>query len=188
ADWEEITRLVEHMSGSGIPVLGNGDIFAAADAEAMMAQTGCDGVVVGRGCLGRPWLFAELSAQLRGEELPEQPTFGEVTRIIYRHAELLSQHEGEERAARDLRKHMGWYLRGFPVGGELRAALAKITSLADLREKLAPYADSTDLATDPAGARGRQGAPAKVALPEGWLDDPEDTSVPEGAELMHSGG
>ncbi len=117
ADWGEIARLVEHMSGSGVPVLGNGDIFAAADAEDMMAQTGCDGVVVGRGCLGRPWLFAELSAQLRGKELPAQPTLGEVTRIIYRHAELLAQHDGEQRAARDLRKHMGWYLRVFPVGG-----------------------------------------------------------------------
>ncbi len=188
ADWGEIARLVEHMSGSGVPVLGNGDIFAAADAEDMMAQTGCDGVVVGRGCLGRPWLFAELSAQLRGKELPAQPTLGEVTRIIYRHAELLAQHDGEQRAARDLRKHMGWYLRGFPVGGELRASLAKISSLAELREKLAPYAESTDLADDPEGARGRQGAPAKVALPDGWLDDPEDATVPEGAEIMHSGG
>lgn len=188
ADWGEIARLVDHMSGSGVPVLGNGDIFAAADAEEMMARTGCDGVVVGRGCLGRPWLFAELSAQLRGEELPAQPTLGEVTRIIYRHAELLAQHDGEERAARDLRKHMGWYLRGFPVGGELRASLAKISSLTELREKLAPYADSTDLANDPEGARGRQGAPAKVALPDGWLDDPEDATVPEGAEIMHSGG
>ncbi len=188
ADWGEIARLVDHMSGSGVPVLGNGDIFAAADAEEMMARTGCDGVVVGRGCLGRPWLFAELSAQLRGEELTAQPTLGEVTSIIYRHAELLAQHDGEERAARDLRKHMGWYLRGFPVGGELRASLAKISSLTELREKLAPYADSTDLANDPEGARGRQGAPAKVALPDGWLDDPEDATVPEGAEIMHSGG
>ena len=189
ADWGEIARLVKHMSGSGVPVLGTGDIFAAADAEDMMAQTGCDGVVVGRGCLGRPWLFAELSAQLRGKELPAQPTLGEVTRIIYRHAELLAQHDGEQRAARDLRKHMGWYLRGFPVGGELRASLAKISSLAELREKLAPYAESTDLADDPEGARGRQGAPAKVALPDGWLDDPEDDAVAEaGAELMNSGG
>ncbi|WJZ18772.1 putative tRNA-dihydrouridine synthase [Corynebacterium guangdongense] len=189
ADWDEITRLVEHMDGTGIPVLGNGDIFAAADAQLMMDQTGCDGVVVGRGCLGRPWLFAELSAQLRGEEIPQEPTFGEVTRIIYRHAELLAAHDGEDRATRDLRKHMGWYLRGFPVGGEFRASLAKITSLADLREKLAPYADSTARAEDADGARGRKGSPAKVALPDGWLNDPEDDAVAEaGAELMNSGG
>ena len=189
ADWSQITRLVEHIGAiSDVPVLGNGDIFSAEDAVRMREQTGCAGVVIGRGCLGRPWLFAELSAQLRGEELPAQPTLGEVTRIIYRHAELLAQHDGEERAARDLRKHMGWYLRGFPVGGELRASLAKISSLTELREKLAPYADSTDLANDPEGARGRQGAPAKVALPDGWLDDPEDATVPEGAEIMHSGG
>lgn len=189
ADWSEITRLVEHLDGSGIPVLGNGDIFAADDARRMMAETDCDGVVVGRGCLGRPWLFAELSAGLRGEELPPAPTLGEVTRIIIRHAELLAAHDGEEHACRDLRKHMGWYLRGYPVGGQLRADLARITSLADLREKLAPWADSDALAEDADGARGRQGSSAKVALPDGWLDDPEDDMVAAaGADAMNSGG
>jgi len=189
ADWSEIARLVEHLDGSGIPVLGNGDIFAADDARRMMAETGCDGVVVGRGCLGRPWLFAELSAGLRGEELPPAPTLGEVTRIIIRHAELLAAHDGEEHACRDLRKHMGWYLRGYPVGGQLRADLARITSLADLREKLAPWADSDAMADDADGARGRQGSSAKVALPDGWLDDPEDDMVAAaGADAMNSGG
>ncbi len=188
ADWNEITRLVEHLDGSGVPVLGNGDIFAASDARAMMDATGCDGVVVGRGCLGRPWLFAELSAELRGEPVPAEPTLGEVTRIITRHAELLAAHDGEDHASRDLRKHMGWYLRGFPVGGELRANLARITSLAELREILAPWAESEVRADDAEGARGRKGSPAKVALPDGWLDDPEDETVPEGAEIMHSGG
>ena len=188
ADWSEIARLVEHLDGSGIPVLGNGDIFAAGDARRMMDETGCDGVVVGRGCLGRPWLFAELSAELRGEALPPAPTLGEVTRIIVRHAELLAEHDGEAHASRDLRKHMGWYLRGFPVGGELRANLARISSLAELREQLAPWADSELTAEDSDGARGRQGSPSKVALPEGWLDDPEDATVPVGAEIMHSGG
>lgn len=188
ADWNEITRLVEHLRGSGVPVLGNGDIFAAADARAMMNQTGCDGVVVGRGCLGRPWLFAELSAELRGEEVPAEPTLGEVTGIIVRHAELLADHSGEEHACRDLRKHMGWYLRGFPVGGELRASLARIGSLAELREILSPWADSDAVAEDADGARGRKGSAAKVALPDGWLDDPEDETVPVGAEIMNSGG
>ncbi|WIM71909.1 tRNA dihydrouridine synthase DusB [Corynebacterium suedekumii] len=189
ADWSEIARLVEHLDGSGIPVLGNGDIFAAGDARRMMDETGCDGVVVGRGCLGRPWLFAELSAGLRGEELPPAPTLGEVTRIIIRHAELLAAHDGEEHACRDLRKHMGWYLRGYPVGGQLRADLARITSLADLREKLAPWADSDAMADDADGARGRQGSSAKVALPDGWLDDPEDDMVAAaGADAMNSGG
>ncbi|MDP9852799.1 tRNA dihydrouridine synthase DusB [Corynebacterium lowii] len=188
ADWEEITGLVEHMRGSGVAVLGNGDIFAAEDARLMMERTGCDGVEVGRGCLGRPWLFAELSAALRGVALPEEPTLGEVTRIILRHAELLAAHDGEERACRDMRKHMGWYLRGFPVGGELRGRLAKVSSLAELREELSPWADSPDKAKDSGGARGRQGSSSKVALPDGWLDDPEDETVPVGADIENSGG
>ncbi|MBV7282677.1 tRNA dihydrouridine synthase DusB [Corynebacterium sp. TAE3-ERU30] len=188
---EEIAALKQHMVDSGfadIPVLGNGDIFAAQDAVTMMQRTGCDGVVIGRGCLGRPWLFAELAAVLRGQPLPPQPTLGEVTRIIRRHAELMVRHEGEEKGCRDLRKHMGWYLRGFPVGGEARSQLSRVTSLAHLDELLAPYAESSELAADAEGPRGRQGSPAKVLLPEGWLDDPEDASVPEGAEIMHSGG
>ncbi|ARV63425.1 probable tRNA-dihydrouridine synthase [Corynebacterium glutamicum] len=188
ADWNEIARLKEHLADTGIPVLGNGDIFAASDATRMMEQTGCDGVVVGRGCLGRPWLFAELSAAVRGEEIPEEPTFGEVTQIILRHAELLMQHDGETKGLRDLRKHMGWYLRGFPVGGEFRSNLAKVSTYVELEDLLAPWADSTAKAEDAEGARGRQGAPAKVALPDGWLDDPEDATVPKGAEMENSGG
>lgn len=188
ADWNEIARLKEHLSGSGIPVLGNGDIFAADDAQKMMDQTGCDGVVIGRGCLGRPWLFAELSAALRGEEIPAAPTLGEVTRVIMRHAELLADHVGEERASRDLRKHMGWYLRGFPVGGEVRSGLTRVSSLRELREALAPWQHSPAFAEDADGARGRKGSPSKVSLPEGWLDDPEDATVPVGAEMMNSGG
>ncbi|OWN35562.1 nitrogen fixation protein NifR [Corynebacterium diphtheriae bv. gravis] len=170
AHWDAIGTLKEHMRDSGIPVLGNGDIFKAEDAKAMLDASGCDGVVVGRGCLGRPWLFAGISAALRGEELPPEPTLGEVTRIIYRHAELLAEHDGEKKASRDMRKHMGWY------------------SLAELREVLAPFADSNALAADSDSARGRQGSPAKVALPDGWLADPDDATVPEGAEIMHSGG
>lgn len=188
ADWNEIARLKEHLADTNIPVLGNGDIFKATDAHRMMEETGCDGVVVGRGCLGRPWLFAELSAQLRGEDIPSEPTLGEVAQIIVRHAELLAQYDGEDHATRDIRKHIGWYLRGFPVGGEVRSALARVESLRQLRELLAPWADSPALADDADGPRGRQGSPGKVVLPEGWLDDPEDESVPEGAELMHSGG
>ena len=188
ANWNEIKRLKEHLAHTGIPVLGNGDIFKATDAHRMMEETGCDGVVVGRGCLGRPWLFAELSAQLRGEDIPSEPTLGEVAQIIVRHAELMAHYDGEAHATRDIRKHIGWYLRGFPVGGEVRSELARVESLQQLRDLLAPWADSPALADDADGPRGRQGSPGKVVLPEGWLDDPEDASVPEGAELMHSGG
>lgn len=187
ARWDEIARLKEHL-GDEVPVLGNGDIFRADDAQRMMDATGCDGVQVGRGCLGRPWLFAELSAQLRGEPIPDEPTLGEVTRIIVRHAELLADHDGEDHATRDIRKHIGWYMRGFPVGGQVRAKLAQVTSLDALREILSPWADSEAKAADASGARGRQGSPAKVALPDGWLDDPEDITVPHAADIMNSGG
>ena len=188
ADWSQIAALKEHLADTGIPVLGNGDIFQATDAQKMMTETSCDGVVVGRGCLGRPWLFAELSAALRGVDIPPEPTLGEVTGIILRHAELLTHYDGEDKACRDLRKHMGWYLRGFPVGGPLRAQLSAIKTLADLRAALELWRESPALATDADGVRGRQGSPAKVILPEGWLDDPEDETVPEGADIMHSGG
>lgn len=188
AHWDEIGRLVEHMDGTGVPVIGNGDIFAADDAAKMMEQTGCHGVEVGRGCLGRPWLFAQLGAQLRGEDIPPEPTLGQVTSIIYRHAELLAAHDGEEHACRDIRKHTGWYLRGFPVGGEFRKSLAQVSSLTELKERLAPIADSEEKAQHADDARGRQGSAGKIALPEGWLDDPEDDTVPEGAEIENNGG
>ncbi|WP_286205556.1 tRNA dihydrouridine synthase DusB [Corynebacterium afermentans] len=188
AHWDEIGRLVEHMDGTGVPVIGNGDIFAADDAAKMMEQTGCHGVEVGRGCLGRPWLFAQLGAQLRGEEIPLEPTLGQVASIIYRHAELLAAHDGEEHACRDIRKHTGWYLRGFPVGGEFRKSLAQVSSLAELKERLVPIADSEEKAQHADDARGRQGSAGKIALPEGWLDDPQDDTVPEGAEIENNGG
>ena len=188
AHWDEIGRLVEHMDGTGVPVIGNGDIFAADDAAKMMEQTGCHGVEVGRGCLGRPWLFAQLGAQLRGEEIPPEPTLGQVASIIYRHAELLAAHDGEEHACRDIRKHTGWYLRGFPVGGEFRKSLAQVSSLAELKERLVPIADSEEKAQHADDARGRQGSAGKIALPEGWLDNPQDDTVPEGAEIENNGG
>ena len=188
AHWDEIARLVEHMRGTGLPVIGNGDIFAAKDATDMMEQTGCHGVEVGRGCLGRPWLFAQIGAQLRGEPIPPEPTLGRVSGIIARHAELLAEHVGEQQACRDIRKHTGWYMRGFPVGGEFRKSLAQVTSLAGLKERLAPIADSEEMAEHADDARGRQGSAGKIALPEGWLDDPEDDTVPEGAEIENNGG
>ena len=188
AHWDEIARLVEHMRGTGLPVIGNGDIFAAKDATDMMEQTGCHGVEVGRGCLGRPWLFAQIGAQLRGEQIPPEPTLGRVSGIIARHAELLAEHVGEQQACRDIRKHTGWYLRGFPVGGEFRKDLARVETLDELGALLATIADSEELAEHADDARGRQGSSSKVALPEGWLDDPEDATVPEGAEIENNGG
>jgi nifR3 family TIM-barrel protein len=192
ADWSMISRLVEAVQT--VPVLGNGDIFSATDALKMVEQTGCAGVVVGRGCLGRPWLFRDLQAAFAGEPIPDGPNLGEVAAVLRRHAVLLAEHHGEDKGVRDLRKHMAWYLRGFPVGSSLRQRFATVARLAELDDLIGELAGPTGPGLDtpfPAeadGPRGRQGSPAKVALPENWLADAEDRSVPAGAELMHSGG
>ena len=185
ADWAQIAALKRHVRT--IPVLGNGDIFDADDALAMMATTGCDGVVIGRGCLGRPWLFAELSATLTGTAPATPPKLGEVADIIRRHGRLLTAHLEEDKAMRDIRKHVAWYLHGFPAGAELRRALALVKTLAELDGLLDQLDPDVQFPAAP-GPRGRQGSPAAVALPEGWLSDPDDCAVPEGADAMHSGG
>src|SRR5215218_809247 len=130
ADWEQIAALKAHVTS--VPVLGNGDIFDAEDALAMMSATGCDGVVIGRGCLGRPWLFAELSAAFTGMPVATPPTLGQVAAIIVRHGELLAAHFGEDKGMRDIRKHVAWYLHGFPAGADLRRALALVKTLTEL--------------------------------------------------------
>ncbi len=187
ADWEAIGRLKQAVTS--VPVLGNGDIFAASDALAMMAMTGCDGVVVGRGCQGRPWLFAELAAAFDGRPAPTPPDLRAVAAVLRRHAELICLEMGADRGIRDLRKHTAWYLRGFAVGSELRRRLGMVSSLAELDDLLAeldadqPYPAAAD------GPRGRQGSPQRrVALPYGWLDDPESATVPHEAELDDGGG
>jgi len=185
ADWSAVARLKEAVTT--IPVLGNGDIFSADDALRMMAETGCDGVVVGRGCLGRPWLFGELEAAFAGRPVPRGPNLGEVGRVLRRHAELLVEHDGPTKAMRDLRKHMAWYLMGFPVGSELRRGFALVTSLEELDNLIGQLDHEAPFPTAAEGPRGRQGSPGKVTLPHGWLDDPDDDCVPE-AEEMHSGG
>lgn len=186
ADWEQIALLKQHVRT--IPVLGNGDIYDASDALTMMATTGCDGVVIGRGCLGRPWLFAELSAAFTDRPAPTPPTLGEVADIVRRHGQLLASHFGEDKGMRDIRKHIGWYLHGFPAGSELRRALAMVKTLGELDSLLSQLDATVPFPDAASGPRGRQGSPARVALPEGWLTDPDDCNVPAGADLMHSGG
>jgi nifR3 family TIM-barrel protein len=186
ADWDQIAALKQHVSN--VPVLGNGDIFEAGDAVAMMSSTGCDGVVIGRGCLGRPWLFAELSAAFTRSAMPTPPNLGGVASIILRHGEFLADHFGEDKGMRDIRKHIAWYLHGFPAGAELRRALALVKTLAELEALLAQLDPAVPFPNGAIGPRGRQGSPAGVALPEGWLTDPDDCAVPAGAEVMHSGG
>jgi nifR3 family TIM-barrel protein len=187
ADWSAIARLRDALPAE-LPVLGNGDIFSAADAVAMVAQTGCDGVVVGRGCLGRPWLFGDLEAAFAGRPLPPGPTLGQVSATMRRHAELLGRHMGADKGIRDMRKHIAWYLKGFPVGPELRRRLGLVGSLDELDELLAQLDPGQPFPPDADGPRGRQGSAGRVVLPEHWLDDPDDPAVPFGAELDHSGG
>src|SRR4051795_11393452 len=127
ADWDAISALVEHVD---IPVLGNGDIWEAADALRMVEQTGAAGVVVGRGCLGRPWLFRDLADAFSGRSTATLPRLGEVAATMRRHAELLAVHMGEERGCKEFRKHVSWYLKGFRAGGSLRHSLALADSLA----------------------------------------------------------
>ncbi len=180
ADWDAIARLVEHVD---IPVLGNGDIWEAADALRMVEQTGADGVVVGRGCLGRPWLFRDLAAAFSAplDDLVDTatlPRLGEVSAMMRRHAELLTVHMGEARGCKEFRKHVSWYLKGFPAGGDLRRALALVTTLAELDALLDQLDPEAEFPVVELGApRGRQGSPRKgVALPEGWLDDTDGTT------------
>jgi nifR3 family TIM-barrel protein len=187
ADWSAIARLKEAVTG--VPVLGNGDIFDASDALAMMAETGCDGVVVGRGCQGRPWLFAELSAAFDGRPTPTPPDLGAVAGIVRRHAELLSEELGPDRGLRDLRKHMAWYFKGFSVGSQCRAALAMVSTLPELDDLLGLLDHHQPFPVAAQGPRGRQGTPQRrVQLPHGWLDDPDELVVPTDAELDSSGG
>jgi len=169
ADWERIAELVAAVD---VPVLGNGDIWEAGDALEMMRRTGCAGVVIGRGCLGRPWLFRDLAAAFAGEPAPPLPNLGEVASMVYRHAELLAGLEGEAHGLRDLRKHMAWYFKGFPVGGDLRRALAMVSTLAGLATLLETLDPEVEFPTAELGSpRGRQGTPReKVVLPYGWLD------------------
>uniref|UniRef100_UPI0030D1EC96 tRNA dihydrouridine synthase DusB n=1 Tax=Pseudonocardia sp. D17 TaxID=882661 RepID=UPI0030D1EC96 len=187
ADWSTIARLRDAMPAE-LPVLGNGDVFSAADALAMVARTGCDGVVVGRGVLGRPWLFADLEAAFAGRPLPTPPRLGQVAATLRRHAVLLCEHMGDHKGIRDVRKHIAWYLKGFPVGPEVRRRLGMVSSIDQLDELIALLDPDEEFPADADGPRGRQGSPGRVVLPERWLDDPDDPSVPFGAELEHSGG
>jgi nifR3 family TIM-barrel protein len=175
SDWTKISDLVEHLAPTGVPVLGNGDIWSGADGVAMMEQTGCAGVVVGRGCLGRPWLFADLVSAFAGDNNRSNPTLFEVRAIMLRHAQLLITYfENEDRAMRDLRKHMAWYLKGFRVPREVRSSLGMVASLQEMQDLLSnleeqPY--PTEVGDAP---RGRTSHGRPVSLPDGWLKDPDE--------------
>lgn len=187
ADWNAIAALKQHVTS--IPVLGNGDIFEATDALRMIEQTGCDGVVIGRGCLGRPWLFGDLEAAFAGRPAPRAPSLGEVRNVVLHHAELLCAYMGERRAIVDLRKHLGWYLKGYPVGFDLRRHFAQIHTLADveaLLRNLDPHGRPDAAATR--APRGKRSGRQRVALPAGYLTDRQNAAPPVGAGMISHGG
>ncbi len=187
ADWTAIRALKKAVKG--IPVLGNGDIWTAWDAIEMMARTGVDGVVVGRGCLGRPWLFRDLAEAFAGREPPSAPDLGEVGRIMVRHAELLVDHFGEKMGMNLFRKHPSWYLKGFPAGPTLRDSLGRVASLDELQvlvDKLDPDIPFPDIAHRM--VRGHSHGPRRVRLPQGFLQDRQTTGlVPESAVPVSGG-
>jgi nifR3 family TIM-barrel protein len=192
ADWSAIKALKQVVTT--IPVLGNGDIWSAEDALDMVEATGCDGVVVGRGCLGRPWLFTDLAAAFAGTTTRVQPTLGEVAQAMRRHTEYLSEFYGSElKACRDIRKHVAWYLKGFPAGHDLRRRLALVDSMSALDDLISALDLNAVWPGEPAeGQRGRAGSPHRVALPDGWLDSQElneaSAAAVAQAELSVSGG
>ena len=171
ADWAKIAEL--KAMDLGVPIFGNGDVFSGEDALAMMSQTGCDGVAIGRGSLGRPWLFADIAAALTGSAYRVKPDLREISELITRHGELLAEYFGDEsRAAKDMRKHIAWYLRGFAIGGETRRQLMLIAHLSELREQLATL-PSQPFPSAGEGPRGRMGGAKRPHLPDNWLNSRE---------------
>jgi nifR3 family TIM-barrel protein len=197
ARWDAIAAL--KASVSSIPVLGNGDIWTAADAVRMVNETGCDGVVIGRGCLGRPWLFEDLADAFNGREVKAPRTLGFVVDVMKRHLRTLVEHFGDDssgtsRGVRDFRKHVSWYLTGYPVGGEVRHRLATADSIAAFDAILDEMierngADMTVVEGGESLRRGKTSGPIKVSLPEGFRGCLDDMTVPDDdSEMAISGG
>lgn len=193
ADWDSIARLKEALAPFGTPVLGNGDIWTADDAVRMVERTGCDGVVIGRGCLGRPWLFGQLVAAFTGAPIPKDPGLVEVLAMLRRHAQLLTNDYGEVKGCRDIRKHMAWYLKGFTVRQHIRQALGTVSTLAELDELLSQIDTNQEFNVEVgAGPRGRTSGGRPPSLPDRWLESPILSELQAcelaGAELSVSGG
>ncbi len=188
ARWEAIAELKRAVRG--IPVLGNGDIWEAEDALRMMRTTGCDGVVVGRGCLGRPWLFRDLADAFAGRRPRTPPNLGQVADIMLEHAELLCRWSGERCGMRSFRKHATWYTKGFFGSTRLRVRLVQVSALAELAQVLAGVDRDEPFPTAALRVpRGKSGGRQRVALPEGYLDDRADATPPgPAAEDPASGG
>ena len=187
ADWAAIRALKKAVTT--VPVLGNGDIWTADDAVRMMQSTGCDGVVVGRGCLGRPWLFRDLADRLSGRDPRPAPNLGEVAVIMVAHAQLLAEKFGEAIGVSLFRKHTAWYLKGFPVGPPIRDRFARVGSLDELvvltalLDPVIPFPVAAERMV-----RGHSHGPRPVRLPHGFLDHRDGDSLGREAEQVISGG
>lgn len=133
ADWEIIRKVKDNVS---IPVIGNGDIDSPQKAAAMMQETGCDGVMIGRSARGNPWLFRQVEHYLKTGELLEQPHRSEVCQMILRHARLQMELKGEDIGMREMRKHVAWYTAGYAHSASLRRMVNEISSYAMLEQIL----------------------------------------------------
>lgn len=184
AAWDAIGELKAALE---VPVLGNGDVWTAGDALRMVAATGCDGVVVGRGCLGRPWLFRDLEDAFAGRPVRPAPRLGEVAATMRRHVDLLVTTKGEEAGVRDFRKHARWYLHGYAVPDGTHEALRRAATLADVDAALAPLDPASEVApgTD-ALPRGTTEGPRRVVLPDRWREG--GGAVPREPAVAVSGG
>ncbi|MDH3622300.1 MAG: tRNA dihydrouridine synthase DusB [Myxococcales bacterium] len=168
ARWEAIAHLKDRVRT--IPVLGNGDIWEAHDALRMMRDTGCDGVVIGRGCLGRPWLFRDLADVFEGREPRDPPLLGEVVQIAVEHAALLCEWAGEDQAMRMFRRHSSWYTKGFRGSAKLRARLMRVATLGELEDVLSAVDAAEPFPPEAMRVpRGKTAGRQKVSLPEGFL-------------------
>jgi nifR3 family TIM-barrel protein len=203
ADWTSIAELKATLADRGTPVLGNGDIWVPSDALALRAATGCDGVVVGRGCLGRPWLFRDLGIAFAGGTPPPAPPLAEVGEVLLRHVRLLAdwfvpspdmpyppgRYTPEQLALLDLRKHVGWYLQGYPVGGHVRRRLMACATIDDLDAEIRRLdPDLRPLPGSESHPRGKTSGPRRVVLPDGWLDDLDDPTPLVADELTAISG
>jgi nifR3 family TIM-barrel protein len=186
ARWESIGELKQALA---IPVLGNGDIWEAQDALRMMRSTGCDGVIVGRGCLGRPWLFRELAAVFDGKVAPAPPALGEIADVMCEHAQRLIDWLGERPAMRVFRRHATWYTKGFRGSAELRDRLMRMETFGDLTSLLASVDRTLPFPISAVRVpRGKSTGTQTVSLPPGYLANLDDDTVPLEASLEELSG
>jgi nifR3 family TIM-barrel protein len=176
AHWDAIAELKSRL---GIPVVGNGDIWEAADALRMMRTTGCDAVAIGRGCLGRPWLFEDLARMFSGERPNEPPRLGAVVDAMLKHLALLVEAIGETRAIPSFRRQATWYTKGFRGSTHLRDALVSASSQDEIASVLAQVDRALEYPTSVLRVpRGKSSGQKRLSLPDGYLEDPESAELP----------